>query len=246
MHKKILVMDNFPDTYGRAVKGLGKLTSDYKLFIASPNKFALVLFTGGEDVDPSLYNDTSPYNLCTSNIARDRFEKVVFKQALDNNIRMIGICRGFQFLNVMAGGRLMHHIEGHAGSIHTFDSYNLKKEIKVNSFHHQMVIPNTDAHLIGWSTNNLSDSYYGKDDQKEKWDSPEVESCIFPNINACGVQYHPEWMHETSDGFMFFYNLANRFISWPMEKMIQVYTKGNRHDRQKSNVVHTRLSNFTG
>lgn len=27
---------------------------------------------------------------------------------------MVGICRGAQFLNVMAGGKMIQHVEGHA------------------------------------------------------------------------------------------------------------------------------------
>ena len=243
MTGKILVVDRTPKFYGAAIEGLGRLTSNHRRLFKSPEKFILVLFTGGADVDPSLYNDTSPAELCSTNIERDKFETIIFKHALENNIPMIGICRGFQFLNVMAGGRLMHHIDGHGGSIHGFDSPRLKKEIRVNSFHHQMVIPNAEAHTIGWSVETLSDIYYGKKDEKEEWGKQEVESCIFPEIRACGVQYHPEWMPKDSGGALFFYNLADRLIHWPMNKVIQIYTKGSEDAKAESNIVHTCLSN---
>ena len=220
MSRKILVVEDSLGTYGLAVAGFGRTTNSFKHFFKSPKDFILVMFTGGEDVDPAMYSDDSPLGLCGSSPERDRFERTIFRHALINNIPMIGICRGFQFLNVMAGGRLMHHITGHGGTTHPFDSHGLKSSITVNSFHHQMVIPNVDSHLIGWSVDKRSEEYYGKNDELEKWGGPEVEAAIFPKIRACGVQYHPEWMPSKSDGFMFFYNMVNRLWYW--EQMVYV------------------------
>lgn len=238
MTKKILIVSSADSNsssetlerigYGKAVVGLGTLTDNLKEFFNKPKKFGLVLFTGGADVDPSLYNDTSPHNLCYSDITRDRHEKVVFKYALRHKIPMTGICRGVQFLNVMAGGELMHHIDGHEGVVHEFSGPRLKTSIKVNSFHHQMVIPANDSHVIGWSKSRLSNRYYGKNDEREEWNSSEVEAVIFPKIKACGVQYHPEWMPRKARGFSFFYNLTRRLMFYKMDKLIDYYTKGVR------------------
>ena len=75
-------------------------TEDWPKFLDKPKDFGLVLFTGGEDVHPSLYNDTSPKRYCATNLSRDKIEQDIFKVALDNSIPMTGICRGSQFLNV--------------------------------------------------------------------------------------------------------------------------------------------------
>ena len=239
MPNKILILGHKEEDYGKAVKGLGCLINDYRFFFRSPKEFILVLFTGGTDVTPSFYNDTSPFGMCTSSLSRDKFEKTIFQHALTNNIPMIGICRGFQFLNVMAKGRLMHHINGHGGSIHLFDAHILEKPIKVNSFHHQMVIPPGlgDAYVVGWPVDNISNVYYGKQDQAEKWEKPEVEAAIFPKINACGVQYHPEWMPTTSKGFLFFYDMANRLINWPIGRFTQLYTKDKNIEKAVDHVT---------
>lgn len=225
MFNKILVLDYTTNGYGKAVEGLGFLTIDKNLFFKKPEEFVLVLFTGGPDVDPSLYGDTSPFSMCSSDLSRDKVEKTVFQHALINNIPMIGICRGFQFLNVMAKGRLMHHINSHAGTLHLFDGLSLEHPIRVNSFHHQMVIPPIDSHTIGWSPDKLSKIYYGRYDQAEEWNSFETEAVIFPKINACGVQYHPEWMQPTSKGFLFFYNMANKLIELSIDDFVKFYTK---------------------
>ena len=241
MSRKILVVEDSLGSYGAAVSGLGRTTNSYKHFFKSPKDFILVMFTGGADVDPAIYNDTSPLDLCSTSPERDRFEKTIFRHALINNIPMIGICRGFQFLNVMAGGRLMHHITGHGGTTHLFDSYGLKTSITVNSFHHQMVIPNVDSHLIGWSMDKLSKEYYGKNDALEEWGGPEVEAAIFPKIRACGAQYHPEWMPSKSDGAMFFYNMANRLLEWPMNKFVQFYTRKDKDVKQTKDDIRSRF-----
>lgn len=249
MNSKILVLEARLGDYGKAVKELGRLTNNYQTFFKEPKKFGLVLFTGGADVDPSFYNDTSPLQMCSSNLKRDKFEKTIFQCATINNIPMVGICRGFQFLNVMAKGHLLHHINGHGGTIHSFDSPCLKNPIDVNSFHHQMVIPSTDSYIIGRTKKQLSNIYYGKRDQLEKWENPEVEAAIFPKINACGVQYHPEWMSTTSEGFLFFYEMSKRLVDWTMEQFIHFYTTENKeknsNGKNSANIIHTRHSSIT-
>lgn len=52
----------------------------------------IVLFTGGEDVSPSLYNETAHYSTM-SNISRDLEEKAIFDKMSPSQIA-IGICRG--------------------------------------------------------------------------------------------------------------------------------------------------------
>lgn len=251
MNNKILVLESILGNYSAAVEGLGVLTNNCADFFKVPTDFILVLFTGGADVDPSFYNDDSPLNMCRSILSRDNSEKTIFQHALTNNIPMMGICRGFQFLNVMAKGRMMHHINGHAGSVHLFDSPILEEPIRVNSFHHQMSILPEESHIIGWSTNKLSTVYCGKHDQSEKWDGPEVEAAVFPKIGACGVQYHPEWMSPTSEGALFFYKMADKFINSPIDEFVQIYTKnnikGNKNKSEtKSIAVCTRSNNTTG
>lgn len=53
----------------------------------------IVFFTGGEDVDPSMYGCQ---NLnAFSNIARDVEEKAIFEEAVKNKTKLIlGVCRG--------------------------------------------------------------------------------------------------------------------------------------------------------
>lgn len=55
-------------------------------------KADIVIFTGGEDVDPSLYGEEK-YQETFSNIERDLYEKSIFEQIKPNQL-VVGVCRG--------------------------------------------------------------------------------------------------------------------------------------------------------
>ena len=65
----------------------------------------IVIFTGGEDVDPSLYGcekHVSTY----SNLNRDLKEKAIFEQIKPNQL-CIGICRGLRIVAHVKHGELL-------------------------------------------------------------------------------------------------------------------------------------------
>lgn len=53
----------------------------------------VVLFTGGEDVDPSLYN-CEKHRATFSNLGRDLREKEIFEKIDPDKQVCLGICRG--------------------------------------------------------------------------------------------------------------------------------------------------------
>jgi gamma-glutamyl-gamma-aminobutyrate hydrolase PuuD len=101
----------------------------------------IVLFTGGEDVNPALYGEKALRGTYF-NEARDSREKIIYEEALKAGIPMVGICRGGQFLNVMNGGRMWQHVTDHGGS-HPATEVGVKnpRTFEVTSTHHQMMIP---------------------------------------------------------------------------------------------------------
>ncbi len=222
MGNKILVLRGWG--YGRAVKGLGKLTSNVSKFMKRPELFKLVLFTGGEDVDPAFYNEDSPLGMCHFNTLRDLFERAIFRHALRHGIKMAGICRGAQFLAVMSGGRLVHHLDGHVGIYHDFECQKDDVIRRVNSLHHQMIVPSEDSFIVGWSKERLSEMYYGNKDEKVKWKGPEVEAVLMPKILSCGVQWHPEMMSKDLEGYEFFYKMVKDLLEMSAENLIKEYT----------------------
>jgi len=68
---------------------------------------------------------------------RDATETVLLNFAAQNNLPVLGICRGMQMMAVAAGASL-ERVEGHAGSRHTLRCDRLYKDslpLEVNSFH---------------------------------------------------------------------------------------------------------------
>lgn len=223
MGNRILVLNGM--SYAAALRDLGDVTYQVTDLYKRPQDFCLVLFTGGEDVSPEFYGETSPKGQCWHNIKRDEMEKQVFDFAELHDIPMAGICRGIQFLNVMAGGRLMHHINGHGGSKHIM-KLRTGQEIFVNSLHHQMVIPHQRAEIIGVSKTRISDIYISISDEPIEYNGSEVEAAIFPDKHAFGVQYHPEMMDERSGGYEFFHRMVKNALSLDWDTFITAYTKG--------------------
>lgn len=220
--KKILVP--LHRGYGRALKGLGEITGDVDNFLSSPKDFSLVLFTGGEDVTPALYGETSPGGVCHYNPNRDAYEAGIFNVALENNIKITGICRGSQFANVMSGGKMIHHLDNHAGGEHLVET-SKGEVISTNTLHHQMSIPPEDGFVIGWSKERKSNSYLGNGDEPVNYVGLETEIVLIPRTNYVGVQWHPEMMPERTDGYLYYWEMIDRFLRKGVEGLVSEYVK---------------------
>lgn len=228
MGDKILVL--LGPSYSFPVETLGEIITTMEQFMEDPKAFKLVLYTGGADVDPAFYGDKSPDKVCWISAGRDQMEQDVFEIAFDCGIPMAGICRGLQFLNVMAGGRLMHHIWGHGGAIHMIETASTG-DIEVNSIHHQMIVPAKGTEVIAWSKDILSpQGYIGRNDEPEEYHGKEIEGAIFPDIKAFGVQYHPELMSENLEGHLYFHNMCRNALEMEWDSFIKAYTTKDSSD----------------
>lgn len=65
-----------------------------------------ILFTGGDDLDPSLYGQTWHQNAVPVNPARQEFEFALLAEVERRRLPVMGICLGCQVLNVYRGGSL--------------------------------------------------------------------------------------------------------------------------------------------
>lgn len=157
----------------------------------------VIIFGGGADIDPATYDDDPGTKTYTSQ-QREVKEKADFTEGSALGKKFFGICRGHQLLCALAGGKLIQHVTSHSGDhdIKTADGFTFR----TNSIHHQMVNPYVlnpkDYKILAWSSKKLSKVYLGAKDTRV-WlpiDFKEIEAIYFPNINALGVQYHPEMM----------------------------------------------------
>ncbi|MEI7926527.1 MAG: gamma-glutamyl-gamma-aminobutyrate hydrolase family protein [Chloroflexota bacterium] len=65
----------------------------------------------GADVDPARYGEEPGPETERPSAARDEAEFTLTRDALATDVPLFAICRGFQVLNVVAGGTLLQHLE---------------------------------------------------------------------------------------------------------------------------------------
>lgn len=162
-----------------------------------------ILLHGGADIHPSLYKEgqSSMSGAGNEPSARDIFEWRCLQQAIKQGIPIIGICRGAQMLCAAAGGKLFQHVNGHAGRDHIVETYD-GHSFYVNSYHHQMQDPRETEHeLIAWS-GNRSNVYFHVDEVEPP--PVDYEMVYYPKINGFAIQWHSEWLDESSE--------ANRYV----------------------------------
>jgi GMP synthase-like glutamine amidotransferase len=105
----------------------------------------LVVFTGGSDVSPFLYNEANVSS--GSDAQRDAIEALYYHKFFTTP--KLGICRGGQFLHVMNGGSMIQDYPNHA--VHgTHKVYNKFSELyyEVTSTHHQIMKYNNKTTMM--------------------------------------------------------------------------------------------------
>lgn len=128
-----------------------------------------LLLSGGHDVNPLLFNEEPHVNLGEIDPYRDELELELTKIALESKKTILGICRGMQVLNIVAGGGLIQDIPSQiSGSIghkqlgpRFFLSHKVSiqeatllhnlfgtLEESVNSFHHQAIDKPGDGLIV--------------------------------------------------------------------------------------------------
>ena len=161
----------------------------------------IVLFTGGEDVDPSLYG-CQKHPSTYSNIERDMYEKGIFEQVADNQL-VISVCRGSQFCCVMNGGLLVQDCNNHAMyGTHPIYEFGTDRIYEITSTHHQMQYPYNLADsaytILMGIVNRRCDYYMG-----DKIDCAMI--CVEPEVvhyhrkdkpQCLAIQGHPEMMRK--------------------------------------------------
>lgn len=162
------------------------------------------LFTGGQDVSPSVYGaEVSP--LCGETCPeRDAMEKTLLKIAIELDRPVLGICRGIQFINAALGGTLYQHLPAEFPSTvehHQTPPYSTPVHavrltpnaplnlllgeglLSVNSYHHQAI------RALAPPLKTMAVSEDGL-----------IEGVYLPGSRfVWAVQWHPEFSYETDE-----------------------------------------------
>ncbi len=168
-----------------------------------------LLLTGGHDVAPERYGESNAGLSIGIDEDRDRLEIAAIEAARRRSMRVLGVCRGAQILNVALGGTL-HQDVGTAGfrehmiedkphdPVHglvvepkTLTSRLLAGQTKVNSLHHQAVKVLAPGAKVGaFADDGLIEAF-------------ETEHCL-------GIQWHPERMLGFNPSFA----AAFKWLAW--------------------------------
>ena len=153
-----------------------------------------LVFSGGSDLDPGLYDQEPHKETFGIHEARDRAELALLEAALERDMPVLAICRGSQVLNVARGGDLVQHLpevvgdEKHKHTPGTFADHNVTLEdgtrlgsllgerAPVKSHHHQG---------IGRIGEGLRVAAHAEDGTVEAVEDPDRRF-------ALGVLWHPE------------------------------------------------------
>lgn len=178
----------------------------------------IVVFTGGEDVDPSLYGEKK-HETTYSNIERDLEEKAIFEKIKTNQL-VVSICRGSQLMCVLNGGKLVQNCTNHAiWGTHAIVCFEVPENevYEITSTHHQMQYPynldNKDYTIKAISYNVRSDKYEGGGiDPFDLRNMGEPEIVIYhkENMPRCiAIQGHPEYMRKEAPVVTYLNKLIN-------------------------------------
>lgn len=177
------------------------LTTDESIIETYVEKIDALILSGGHDVYPINYKEEPLQKLGEVYPDRDYFDFKLLEYAIKKDIPILGICRGFQIINVYNGGSLYQdlsyrsentfkHNQGHSSDLvtHTITikkdtklfSLIEKEKILVNSFHHQVL-------------NKIGDGL----EVSAKAEDGVVEAIEHKNYKfMLGVQWHPEMLHK--------------------------------------------------
>ena len=157
------ISKNDKETYTRAVEQSGGFPELIPADLPIDELDALLarldglLFTGGGDVDPVLFNGIPHPRVYGISTERDTTEFALALRARDLKLPFFGICRGCQVINVAFGGSLYTHISDQLPSAleHSHEKFDEEhhfvsidpdtllegiagtNELVVNSLHHQ-------------------------------------------------------------------------------------------------------------
>lgn len=208
--KKVLVVGDV--NYASFLRDKEYTAIKYKDSLSEIDNVEIIIFTGGEDVSPSLYG-VGQHFLTQNNRKRDELEERIFRYAITQGKFLIGVCRGAQFLTVMNRGKLVQHVNNHATSKGHEISTKDGNTFHVTSTHHQMMMPyNTLGYeVLAVAKPSLSDLYFKNNHEFYKMkDEPEI--VWYKKNKSLAIQPHPEMMSK-----------SDPFITWINETIDRLY-----------------------
>ncbi len=102
------------------------------------------LFTGGADIEPSLYGENKKTTCGETQPYRDKLEITVLKKAYKKDKPILAICRGEQLVNVALGGTLYQDIK----TEYATDILHIQKEERYSPSHEILIENNSPLYTL--------------------------------------------------------------------------------------------------
>jgi putative glutamine amidotransferase len=164
-----------------------------------------VVFTGGEDVDPSAYGARRAEKTYDPHARRDAFELALARGARDRRIPTLAICRGLQLMNVALGGTLVQDIGSECPDAIPHD----RSDSRTDRVHDISVEPSTHlAAAVDGERMTVNSSHHQAlarvaDGLRVNARSPDriIEGAEWAGDEwwMLGVQWHPEELVHTAE-----------------------------------------------
>lgn len=178
----------------------------------------VVCLTGGADISPLLYGERLHKQTGPLNLTRD-LNEVRLIRSLPPGMPKLGICRGGQLLNVLSGGGMYQHVDGHVGVMHRALHRTTGEIVFVSSTHHQMMKGNLytgyEFLVAQQSSEYHGDNYCWKPEKTEqtKDDWNDVEGVYYRHTNSLCFQPHPEYSAAKETARIFWDSIED-LVDW--------------------------------
>tara|TARA_Y100001980_G_C14552784_1_gene337340 strand:+ start:1461 stop:2126 length:666 start_codon:yes stop_codon:yes gene_type:complete len=158
------------------IPNYGEMVSKY----LKKEKFDVLILSNGNDI---IHDNLNKDN--DSSLIRDVTEKLIIEYALENRIKILGVCRGAQMLNIFFGGNLIYKkTDSHVSKVfkkkivdNFFSEYLNSTTLNTNCYHRYFIVKDKiPKELIPFA---ISEDGY-------------VEGFYNIRKKILGIQWHPE------------------------------------------------------
>lgn len=184
------------------IAGRPKDTTRYEAFLTAMNvahvtslsigdlsSCQAILFPGGGDITPEFFgeSDNGSRNIDTE---LDLLQLRIFQYALEQNLPILGICKGMQLINVALGGTIEQDLE--TADYHTSEDADL--------YHPTIITPYSCLHALYGSEITVNSRHHqsvkklGNQLLPVQWCPYDncIEAIEHTRLPVFGVQWHPE------------------------------------------------------
>lgn len=177
-----------------------------------------MMFAGGNDLHPSLYNQEPHQKTVDFSELRDDTESVLVQRALARTLPILGICRGMQLINVHLGGDLYQDIPTELPSAVDHDASNKLKTLVDLTHELRLEAGSQLADILGGTSIGANAHHHqaiknvGRGVRAVAWAADDIiEAIELPDYPfAVGVQAHPESLTKVEPRWA---NLFTAFVA---------------------------------